>query len=66
MAQLNLFDGGLNTRLSKHLLNANEGTIYKNIDNSSCVLKPLREDKDENINISPNFYKFNKSLANNF
>lgn len=59
MAQLNLFDGGLNTRLSKHLLKANEGTIYKNIDNSSCVLKPLREDKDENIRISPNFYKFN-------
>lgn len=64
MAQLNLFDGGLNTRLSKHLLNANEGAIYKNIDNSSCVLKPLREDMDEGIAVSPSFHRFkNKWLS---
>ncbi len=61
MAQLNQFNGGLNTRLAPHLINVNEAQVYQNIDNSSVSLKPLKQDTNENKTVYPYMYNFKDS-----
>ena len=56
--QLNQFNGGLNTRLAPHLINANEAVVYKNIDNSSISLRPIKSTTDEETLISKYFINF--------
>lgn len=48
MAQLNIFNGGLSTRLAPHLININEALVLNNVDVSLGNLASLKTDKDEN------------------
>ena len=56
--QLNQFNGGLNTRLAPHLINVNEAVVYKNIDNSSISLRPIKSTTDEETLINKYFINF--------
>ena len=47
--QLNQFNGGLNLKLSPHLIEQNEGTIYSNIDTATGSLSPMPLDTNTNI-----------------
>jgi len=58
MAQLNQFNGGLNTRVAPHLINVNEGQKYTNVDNTSITLKPVKEDSDENTSVGDYIVNF--------
>ncbi len=42
--KLGLFNGGLSTRLAPHLIQINEGVVYKNIDPASGILEPMKKD----------------------
>lgn len=61
--QLNLFNGGLNTRLQPHLIGASEAVMCHNVDTTSGVLAPLKETKDLQAEVKPNFYKFNNHFV---
>jgi len=66
MAQLNLFTGGLSTKLLPHLININEATIHHNIDVDKGSLYPLKSDKDENTTIGKSMIYFkNKWVYSN-
>lgn len=54
MSQLNQFNGGLNTKIAPHLIGLNEGVIYKNVDNSSISLLPVKDDSSQGQNFSTN------------
>jgi len=41
--KLQLFDGGVATRLEPQLLNVNQGVVYENIDNAKGVLVPIKD-----------------------
>lgn len=56
--QLNLFNGGLSTRLSPHLLQVNEAIEYVNIDSSKGSLTPLKANTDENTVVASSIYYF--------
>lgn len=62
MAQLNIFSGGLNTRLASHLLNMNEGVVYENIDPTSNILSPIKSDLDKGIVVDKSIYYFKDNL----
>lgn len=59
MAQLNLFNGGLSTRLAPHLIAVNEAVVVENIDIESGELKPLKASTNLSISVSKNIYNFN-------
>jgi len=61
MAQLNTFNGGLNTRLAPHLINANEAVEYTNVDNTSMSLRPVKSSTNENTSIGKYFINFKGS-----
>ena len=54
--KLQKFNGGLATRLAPQLLNIDQGVIYENIDNSSGILKPVKDKKQTDIEVK----KYNK------
>ncbi|UOF81457.1 phage stabilization protein [Caudoviricetes sp.] len=41
--RMTLFNGGLHTQLAPHLILPTEGTVYKNIDNTKGVLRPIKD-----------------------
>lgn len=57
--QISSFNGGLNKRVSPYLMQSNEGVKYSNIDTTTGALAPLKENKNLNANIKPNFTYFN-------
>lgn len=59
MAQLNQFNGGLNTRLAPHLINVNEAQVYSNIDNTRVSLKPVKGNTDEVQTVNEFMHNFN-------
>jgi len=56
--QLNNFTGGLNLRLSPHLIGQNEGVVYTNIDAVKGALAPLNLDTNLGIPVSKYIYNF--------
>lgn len=58
MAQLNLFNGGLSTRLLPHLININEAVVLTNVDVSKGSLTPLKVDKDEGETVGKSMVYF--------
>ena len=52
MALLTMFNGGINTKMTPSLIQPNEGQIYKNIDNTSGSLKPIKAPSVSNLNQS--------------
>lgn len=58
MAQLNLFNGGLSTRLAPHLIGVNEALIYKNVDPFYGPLVSIKDDTYLNMELEKNFYLF--------
>lgn len=57
--QINLFNGGLSTRLLPHLIQANEAVKCENVDTSKGSLVPLKGFQDLNREVASNIYKFN-------
>lgn len=57
--QINLFNGGLSTRLLPHLIQANEAVKCENVDTSRGSLVPLKGLQDLNREVASNIYKFN-------
>ncbi len=57
--QITQFYKGLNTRTEPHLIASEEGVIYKNIDNQTLALKPLKQDEDQAISVANSLYYFN-------
>ena len=41
MAQINQWNGGLNTRVDSSMIAVNEGVSYLNVDNSRVTLSPV-------------------------
>jgi len=58
MAQLDSFNGGLNTRVAPHLIGKSEAQIYTNVDSTSGSLKPLKDSTNENVTIGKYFINF--------
>lgn len=56
--QINLFNGGLSTRLLPHLIQANEAVECVNVDTSKGSLVPLKAHKDLNRKVASNIYNF--------
>lgn len=56
--QINLFNGGLSTRLLPHLIQANEAVECTNVDTSKGALVPLKNFKDLNRKVANNIYNF--------
>lgn len=59
MAQLNLFDGGLSTRVAPHLISVNQAVVYSNVDPSRGPLFPIMDDTYENKLLEKSFHFFN-------
>lgn len=57
--QINLFDGGLSTRLDPSLIEINQAVDYVNIDNDTGVLKSAKGLSATIDTALPNFYRFN-------
>jgi len=57
--KLQLFNGGLSTRLAPHLIGVNEGVQYSNIDNQDGTLKPVKKKLDVNTNLLEFSHYFN-------
>jgi len=49
--KLQVFNGGLDTRLASHLIGVNEAVQYTNIDNEDGTLKPVKQKLDLNTNL---------------
>lgn len=56
--QLVQFNGGLSTRLSPHLIEANEAVIYTNIDNKQGALTPIKGNTNLTTAIGKSLYNF--------
>ena len=56
--KIDLFDGGLATRKSPHLIAINEGVEYENIDNSLGILAPVKAKTDANIPLQKYSYYY--------
>ena len=41
--KLQIFNGGLNTRLAPHLIGVNEGLTFSNIDVTDATLSPVKK-----------------------
>ena len=61
MAQLNLFNGGLSTRLLPHLIGITESLKCTNVDVSKGALVPTLEDVGTGLGIKKYFYFFNNT-----
>lgn len=59
MAQLNLFDGGLSTRVAPHLISVNQAVVYLNVDPSKGPLSPTMDDVYTSKVLEKSFYYFN-------
>ena len=59
--QLNLFDGGLSTRLAEHLIQQNEAVEFENVDSDSGILKPKKSDLPTNTEAKRSMYYFNNN-----
>ena len=57
--QLNLFNGGLSTRVSEHLIGVNEAVVYSNVDPSKGPLSPIMDDTYTSKTLEKSFYFFN-------
>lgn len=64
MAQLNLFNGGLSTRVSEHLIGVNEAVVYSNVDPSKGPLSPIMDDTYTSKTLEKSFYFFNNIWVN--
>jgi len=49
--ELQVFNGGLSTRLAPHLIKPNEARVYENIDNSSGTLKSVYDKAEDGITL---------------
>lgn len=58
MTQINLFNGGKNTRADPSLLGLNEAVLYSNIDNSAGVLKSAKDYTPTDTIVEGGFYFF--------
>ena len=56
--QINLFSGGLNTRLGSHMIDQSESVILQNVDIESGVLAPIKGLLDTTVSINKYFYGF--------
>lgn len=56
--QINLFNGGLNTRVLPHLIQASEAVKCVNVDTSRGSLVPLKKNKVLNAKAQGSIYKF--------
>lgn len=56
--QINLFNGGLNTRVLPHLINQNEALRCKNVDTSKGSLVPFKKHKPLGRQVKDNIYNF--------
>lgn len=65
MAQLNIFNGGLNTKLQSHLIAINEAQICINADLSTGSLIPHKKDTDENQSIGKTIIYFKGKWVSN-
>lgn len=59
--QLNLFNGGLSTRLAQHLIQQNEAVEFENVDSDSGILKPKKADLLTNTQTKRSMYYFNNN-----
>lgn len=59
--QLNLFNGGLSTRLAQHLIQQNEAVEFENVDSDSGILKPKKADLLTNTEAKRSMYYFNNN-----
>jgi len=59
--KLNKFDGGLNTRVGKHLLALNEATACENVDLFSQSLRSVKAPKALGISLKSNIYHYKGS-----
>lgn len=58
MAQVNLFNSGLNIRLSPQLLSESESVNFINVDNAIGSLGPVKLDTDEGVTVEPTIFNF--------
>ena len=63
MTKLNVFNGGLNTRLAPHLIKVNEAVQYSNIDNEDGTLKAVHDKAEAGLTLSPYAYYFEAQAA---
>ena len=56
---MNLFNGGLNTRLAPHLIGAADSVVNENVDISKGALSPLKADTDESQLVDKSMVYFN-------
>ena len=64
--KISMFNGGLNTRAAKHLLNAAQSTVCNNVDFFDGSLKPLKDIKATHWTVGANdkhFTRFNGQWA---
>lgn len=62
--QINKFDGGLNTRLSPHLIAQNQSPRCENVDTSRGALVPIRQSKELNVDVKGSIHKFKDVWVN--
>jgi hypothetical protein len=60
--ELNVFDGGINTRLEPHFLAPNQAVELVNCDVSSGIIRPFSNDVNTNQIASKSFYLFNDQV----
>jgi len=58
MAQLNLFNGGLNKKTASHLIGINESQVNTNVNMSSGCIVPHKKDTDENTTVGKSIIFF--------
>jgi len=58
--KVQVFDGGVSSRLDPQLLQVNQGVVYENIDNSTGVLTPVKDKLATAIALQPYHKFFNK------
>lgn len=62
MAQINQWNGGLNTRVDSSMIAVNEGVTYLNVDNSRVTLSPVKADTLVLSSVKDYCYKFEGTL----
>lgn len=61
--KIQVFDGGVNSRIAPQLLQQNQGIIYDNIDNATGILTPVKDKLDTGINTDKYAAFFHKGDA---
>ena len=56
--KIDIFNGGLSTRVKPHLIQINEGVKYNNIDNSQGSLVPAKKDSDIGMTVGKTIFNF--------